>query len=130
MRLVGGTFDITLPDDLSWTDQFWSATVESVHSTLEGGLIIKRGQRLGRPITLSSPGNGVGLVSYETLTQLQALAELHLDSMTLTAWNADHTVTFRYDASKGPVDGQPVRGFSRRESDERWSVTINLREIE
>lgn len=76
--------NVTLPDDLDWTDEFdWQPVSQVTTPTLTGALVVEEAAlQAGRPITLVS--DGAAWVTRATVKKLQALLAKAGETMTLT----------------------------------------------
>lgn len=122
--------DLTLPDDLIWTDEINDSTpiVEARNYSIGGVLIIDTAEKqAGRPITLEG-GDGCVITRAELLALL-ALRDSNPASMTLTLADA-RTFSVRFDYSATAVSAEPVfRRTYPDNSDPYWNITIRLLEV-
>lgn len=98
---------LTLPDTLSWPDEFaWVAVQERREYSITGALIIEVATRqAGRTITLEGGENRAWLQRSDVL-QLQAWAQLQAASFTLALRGTNYTVKF--DQVETPIEARPV----------------------
>jgi hypothetical protein len=114
---------ITLPDDLTWDDEWaWTPyTAEADHAT-DGTQIIERSQprQAGRPVTLTGAQNRAWL----DRATLQALhAALDQNAMTLTLGDGrELTVGWRHEDT--PIEATEVRPYAGW-----WHCTLRLRTV-
>ncbi|ADE14182.1 conserved hypothetical protein [Nitrosococcus halophilus Nc 4] len=120
---------ITLPEDLSWTDEYsWSPVVQNSEFTLTGALILEEGtQQAGRPITLQSPAGG----AWTTRATAEALRAKLLanNDMTLTLHDG-RAFTVRWRHGDTPLEAAPVlEGLADPDTDTLYDLTLRLLEI-
>lgn len=98
---------VTLPDALSWADEYtWSPVEQTKTYTTTGALLIEEGvKQAGRPITLEGSEDRTWCTR-ALVDQLQAWAATSAIVLTLTLRGLAHTVTF--DHEKGALQGLPV----------------------
>lgn len=129
-----GGSDIILPNDLLWVDEHnWSPVAADGDYSLTGALIIEKSLKLaGRPITLRSPGDGLGWILRPVVLALNSAAEdPALELILQLQYPADtRSFTVMFDHSqKSPVSASPVKGFPQHDAEDYFTVTINLIEI-
>ncbi len=128
--LTNATTTLTLPDDLSWTDEFsWQPVVQTKTYTTTGALLIEEATRqAGRPITLESATDRAWCTR-ELVTTLRTWASTPNASMTLVLRGITRTVTF--DHEKGALQGLPVQFFADGSiaADDYYMPTLRLLEI-
>lgn len=111
--LVDGGTTITLPDDLSWVDEFsWLPTSQQKEFGFDGSLIVEESAVLaGRPITLEGSRDHAW-IDRVTLQAMYALAAVtHETPMVLTLFDGrTFNVLFRHD-SQLAVEGKPMIDF-------------------
>jgi len=124
---------ITLPDGLTWEDEFaWSPVEQSSEYSLTGALIVQEATKLaGRPITLTGQSDGQNYtvwISRTNLLALQAALNVAGASWTLTLHDAR---TFTVMAAPDPLDAQPLpvyRSFGPANPDgDHWYVLRALK---
>lgn len=115
MNLTNGDNNITLPDDMQWTDEFnWSSISVNTTYLLNGALLVTSAKKLaGRPITLESPNDGAWL-DYNTICDLYDFAN-NEDNNTLQLTLADNR-TFDVIFAENPLSIKPIY-FSSPNSD-------------
>lgn len=98
---------LTLPDTLSWPDEFgWAALQERREYSITGALIIEVAtKQAGRPITLEG-NEGRAWLQRSDVLQLQAWAQISAASFTLALRGTNYTVKF--DQVETPIEAQPV----------------------
>lgn len=101
---------ITLPDGLTWEDEFaWSPVEQSSEYSLTGALIVQESTKLaGRPITLTGQSDGQNYtvwISRTNLLSLQAALNVAGARWTLTLHDAR---TFTVMAAPDPLDAEPL----------------------
>ena len=107
ITLTHGTTVLTLPDALSWSDEYtWSPVQQTKTYTTTGALLIEEGTRLaGRPITLEGAEDRTWCTR-ELVDALHVLAQTPGIVMTLVLRGVSHSVTF--DHERGALQGLPV----------------------
>ena len=98
---------LTLPDDLSWSDEFtWAPVVQNKTYTTTGALLIEEATRqAGRPISLEGDRDRAWCTR-QLVTTLYAWASIANITMALTLRGVTRSVTF--DHEKGALQGFPV----------------------
>jgi len=98
---------ITLPEDLWWQDEIeWTPVQQSVEFSTTGALLIDLAVKLaGQPITLVGDDT-TAWISRGTALDLQALAAVPGQTMTLIIHDRSFEVVFSYSGK--PVDVDPV----------------------
>ena len=128
--LTNATTTLTLPDDLSWADEFsWQPVVQTKTYTTTGALLIEEATRqAGRPITLESATDRAWCTRY-LVTTLRTWASSTNASMTLVLRGTTRTVTF--DHEKGALQGLPVFFYADSwvEAIDYYMPTIRLLEL-
>jgi hypothetical protein len=123
--------DVTLPDDLLWTDEFtWVKAGQARSRALQGSLIIETSTALaGRPISLSAKDD-MAWIPRSMLERLYAWASLENTELLLTFEYPDDVRTFSvmFDQQASPIEAAPVKGFPAH-SQEDW-FTVKLKFIE
>lgn len=128
MTIVLG--EITLPEDLEWTDEFdWCPVEDSIDTALSGSLVIHSGTRpKGRPITLAGSDDSAAPITREDLEKIKALADVPQSGLVLDYHGRSFNVRFRY--SEKPYSAKPVLyNYESRENGGLYTVTIRLMEI-
>lgn len=124
---------ITLPDGLTWEDEFaWSPVEQSTEYSLTGALIVQSStKQAGRPITLMGQSDGMDHTVWITRTDLLALQTALAvagTSWTLTLHDAR---TFTVAARETPLDAEPLpvyrSFFPANPTGERWYLIRALR---
>lgn len=119
---------VSLPADMTWTDEFnWPTVIRSTEYSLTGALIVDAGQRLaGRPITLQGAMDG-GWVSRATVDALRVLACQLPGVFVLTLADARaFNVTF---APEEPISAEPIFPIADPGVDFWYVATIKLIEV-
>ena len=101
--------DITLPEDLEWTDEWsWTPFAEQAGHALDGTLIVERSApaAAGRPVTLEGATN-LAWVRRETLEALHDA--LNRSEMTLTLWD-DRVLSVGWRHGDGPIEAEEILG--------------------
>lgn len=134
-------FDVQLPQDLEWIDEFgWNPVQQSVEFTLSGAMVVQEASKLrGRPITLQGQDD-MAWISRATALQLKSMKETtglvmllqyvdyDVDTISYGTVLFQHNVMFRhYDP---PVlDLESVRRFDNFESN-TWYKVRNIKFME
>lgn len=130
--------ELTLPDDLLWSDEHaWSPAVSSVSYLLNGALLVQSAVRqAGRPITLVGAPD-MAWVTRAVVGTLQAWAAAPLASTTTNnstgrfeltlADGRVLTVAFRHFETA--IEAEPVTGFAARADSDFYRLTLRLMEI-
>jgi hypothetical protein len=102
---------VTLPDALSWADEYtWSPVEQTKAYTTTGALLIEEGlKQAGRPITLEGVEDRTWCTR-ALVDQLHAWAHTPGIVLTLILRGIPRTVTF--DHEKGALQGLPVLFFA------------------
>ena len=126
ITLSDGTTILALPSDLQWQDEFaWTPVEQSTDFSLVGNLVVQEGSRQdGRPITLFG-GREAAWITRADLQQLQALASVPEQQLTLDLWGTTYNVIFRRPA----LGVEPIYRQTNPGPDHKYAVTINLMEI-
>lgn len=126
--------EISLPNDLLWTDEFsWNAVVRKSEYSLTGALLVQVARKLmGRPISLSPPDQEMAWVDRSTAEKLIAWGDLTILRMRLVLEYPEDTRQFivSFADGDGPVSAKPVRGFPGHSDSDEFQVTLSLKEIE
>jgi hypothetical protein len=120
---------LTLPEDLSWSDEYsWSPVVQSAEFSLTGALIIEEATRqAGRPLTLQSPDGGAW-TSRTTVDALRAKLSANT-SMSLTLHDG-RQFTVRWRHSETPLEAAPVlEGLADPDSGTLYNLTLRFMEL-
>lgn len=124
------TTTVTLPDALSWADEYtWSPVEQTKTYTTTGALLIEEGvKQSGRPITLEGDIDRTWCTR-ALVDQLHAWAATPAVVLTLTLRGVDRFVTF--DREKGALQGLPVQFFADGSiaSDDWYVPTLRFLEL-
>ena len=119
---------VTLPADLTWTDEFdWSPLEQTASYTLTGALVLETGQRqAGRAITLA----GSELSAWADRQTVAALyAKLTASGpMTLTL-NDGRTFQVAFRHGDTPVAARPVVDFRLPANSDFYSLIVRFMEV-
>lgn len=120
---------ITLPDALSWADEFtWSPVVQNKTYTTTGALLIEEATRqAGRPITLEGTIDRTWCTR-ALVNQLRAWAAVPGMTLQLVLRATPRTVAF--DHEKGALQGLPVLFYADSAVDNTDFYVPTLRLIE
>ena len=113
---------LTLPEDLTWSDEFaWSAVRQVSERSLTGKLMIDDAPRIGgRPITLVD-----GWAERSLVEQLYALKDQAGQTHTLTIAGTPYNVMFRQ--ADGAMTATPVKPMFPADVDAGDFYIITLR---
>ncbi len=116
---------LTLPDTLSWPDEFgWTAVQQRREYSITGALIIDVATRqAGRPITLEGGDTRAWLQRSDVL-QLQAWAQLPAASFTLALRGTNYAV--RFDHLETAVDARPIFDEADPQSTDYYAVRLRF----
>ena len=121
---------VTLPDALSWADEYsWSPVEQTKTYTTTGALLIEEGiKQAGRPITLEG-GMDRTWCTRALVDTLRGWAATPAMVLTLTLRGVAHQVTF--DHEKGALQGLPVLFYadSAIASDDWYVPTLRFLEL-
>ena len=132
--LTSGTTVITLPDDISWTDEYgYSSIGETKETSSTGAALIELSQELtGRPITLSSGGSGdyYAVITRATSELIRAVVEaIPTGPMTLLLIDGrTFTVRFRYSDSP-PYDAKPFKPIAPVADADFYTIVLKLKVV-
>ena len=135
MKLINNQnlLELDLPNDLDWIDEFnWSPVQASNHYTITGALVIEQGvKQAGRPITLKSPEDGLGMVPRSTLATMRAWASIRGTRYTLKLERPADTRSFlvEFDLTGGLIEANPARGFTFHDPSEEFYITVRFIEV-
>jgi len=125
--------DLTLPNDLIWSDEHsWTPTISSHSYLITGALLIQSAtKQTGREITLIGPVD-MGWVTRATLETLRTWAAQTLTDTTgrfqLTLEDGrNYTVAFRHN--EVPIESEPVLGFAAQRDEDLYRMTLRFMEI-
>ena len=121
---------LTLPDALSWADEYtWSPVEQSKTYTTTGALLIEEGvKQAGRPITLEGSEDRTWCTR-ALVDQLHAWAATPGIVLVLTLRGITHSVTF--DHERGALMGLPVLFYADGSiaSDDWYVPTLRFLEL-
>jgi hypothetical protein len=121
---------VTLPDALSWADEYsWSPVEQTKTYTTTGALLIEEGiKQAGRPITLEGAADRTWCTR-ALVDVLRGWAALPGVVLTLTLRGVAHQVTF--DHEKGALQGLPVMFYADGAiaSDDWYVPTLRFLEL-
>jgi hypothetical protein len=126
--ITNGATTLTLPDDLSWPDEFaWSAVQASKSFSVAGALLIDRGVKLaGRPITLRG---GVDFAWSTRLVAVTLLAWVQQTSPTLTLSYRGVSYSVAFDHTAVPLEVTPVIEYTDPVDADLCTLTLRLIQI-
>jgi hypothetical protein len=121
---------VTLPDALSWADEYsWSPVEQTKTYTTTGALLIEEGiKQAGRPITLEGAADRTWCTR-ALVDVLRGWAATPGVVLTLTLRGVAHQVTF--DHEKGALQGLPVMFYADGAiaSDDWYVPTLRFLEL-
>ena len=130
ITLTQGATTVTLPDALSWVDEYtWSPVQQTKTYTTTGALLIEEATRqAGRPITLEGAEDRTWCTR-ALVDTLRGWAATPATVMTLTLRGVARSVAF--DHERGALQGLPVLFYADGsiESTDFYVPTIRLLEI-
>ena len=132
--LTSGTTVITLPEDISWTDEYgWSSIAETTEISSTGAALIELSQQqTGRPITLASGGSGdyYAVITRATSELIRAVVEaMPTGPMTLLLVDGrSFTVRFRY-TDNPPYDAKPFRPIAPVADADLYTIVLKLKVV-
>lgn len=137
--LGAGDNQITLPDDMLWTDEFtWSSIVQQIDPAIDGTPIVQEGQlKSGRLITLEG-GTDYGWMPRSDVVKLRVLSEMLETTHPLSFNGTSYQVRFlRGGAPSGtfsaqssvPFKAKPVAPYSTPADTDPYAVSIYLFQV-
>ncbi len=123
--------DVTLPDDLLWTNEFdWNPVEQHIDRSLNGALLIQEQLQLyGRAITLSG-GQEAGWVKRSTVASLLALNLVPNRVMALILPDG-RQFSVIFDRKNGsPIQAQQILPFAYPDDHYQYSLTLHLLTVE
>lgn len=125
--------ELTLPDDLLWSDEYtWTPAVASVSYLITGALLIQSAVRQsGRHITLVGAPD-MAWVTRATVEQLRTWAAAPVGetsgrfTLTLKDQSA-FTVAFRQ--AETPIEAEPVKGIPAQSDSDFYRLTLRFMEV-
>lgn len=116
---------ITLPDDLTWADEFdWTPTEQQRAFTLTGSQVVETGVRqAGRPITLAG-GDDAGWIDRATLNAIYNKLSDNT-AMTLTLHDA-RTFQVAFDHQQKPIAARPVIDYRTPDAADYYTLTLRF----
>ena len=126
--LTNGATTLTLPDDLSWPDEFdWVAVQERRQFSVAGALLIDRRLKLaGRPITLRGAADAAWATRADALT-LHSWIQQANPTLTLSLRGTSYSVAFDY--SNRPLEVTPVIDYSTPDNADLCFFTLRLIQV-
>ena len=133
LKNLADEVELTMPDDLLWSDEHaWTPAVASVSYLITGALMVQSALRqAGRPITLTGPID-MAWVQRFVISTLYDWASVPLGESTgrfeLTLLDARvFTVAFRH--AEEPITAEPVTGYPARSESDHYRLTLRLMQI-
>jgi hypothetical protein len=127
---TASSITLTLPDALSWADEYtWSPVEQTKTYTTTGALLIEEGvKQAGRPITLEGSEDRTWCTR-AVVDQLHAWAQTPGMVLVLTLRGVAHSVTF--DHERGALLGLPVLFYADGAiaSDDWYVPTLRFLEL-
>ena len=129
ITLTNTTTTLELPDDLIWSDRHsWSPVEQNVQTSITGAMLIDVGTRLsGRPITLVADEQHAWM-SYSTISQLKAWADIPGRVLTLGIDGQTFDVVFRHH-EKPAIDVTPVVDYNTLDTQDWFFGTLKFMEV-
>ena len=126
--LTYGPTTLSLPDDLSWGDEFdWQAVEQRSEYSITGALIVEASaKQSGRTITLAGD-DASGWIPRSALVTLRAWSLLPAQAFTLVLRGDTYTVAF--DQPRGAVAARPVVDFSDPDGTDQYIPTLRFIEV-
>jgi hypothetical protein len=126
MNLSNSTHSVTLPEGLVWEEELtWTYRTVKEERAVSGKTVRSASTRIGgKPVTLKPPKDGSCWVLRSAIATLQAMVEADEDMTLALSEGETLAVAFRHDPAA--LDAKPVLGFTRRDANEWWTVTVRL----
>jgi len=117
--------EITLHEDLIWTDEFdWSPVQQSQQYTLTGALILETGvKQAGRPITLVG-GRDAAWTGRDTVKALYA--KLTATPPFILTLNDARTFSVAFAHGSNPVEARPIIDYNNLDDGDVYALSIRL----
>ena len=122
--------EITLPDDLEWTDEIiWTPIAQDRQRSATGSLLIQESTKIkGMPITLKGQ-HDMAWITRSTVNSLMSKRNTIGLKMTLTINNTAYTVMFRQNEE--PIDVKAIRIGDFFSSESYYKInTLKFVEVE
>ena len=130
IQLTIDNTQITLPDDLRWSDEFsWAPVAQTTERGATGTLFVFESvEPLGRPITLV--GGDASWLSRTTLLALQATLATAGQTLILSLYGTTYRVIWRRDEA-GPMTATPVLDVADPADDQPYNqLVLRFLEVE
>lgn len=129
ITLSDGTTTVTLPADLSWSDESWEPVEQTVQRSVTGALIVSTATRIkGRSITLQPLDDSSSWIARSALDQLRNWGAVPGKTLVLTLREVQYNVIFRHHDSPA-VDAKPVVHYDNVVQTDWYLVTLKFTEI-
>lgn len=121
---------ITLPDDLTWPEEYdWSNVTQTIDKSLTGSLIIQEAsQAKGRTINLKGEVNSAW-IDKATLDLLKVKADTPDLQMSLDYHGTIYNVMFARGANSSGIKAIPIYTLADPGNDHVYSVELNFIEV-
>ena len=125
---------IELPYDLYPTDDLnWSPVAATGVYTLSGAYDVQQAVKLaGKPMTLQSDtGQGLGLITRDTVNQLHAQAAIPEATFTLeyVADGVTKIVNVMFDHASNPIEAKSAIDFNSPNLNDYFAVTLKFKTV-
>ncbi len=125
--------ELTLPDDLLWSDEYtWTPAVASVSYLITGALLIQSAVRQsGRHITLVGAPD-MAWVTRATVEQLRTWAATPVSETSgrfTLAFKGQRTFTVAFRHAETPIESEPVKGIPAQSDADFYRLTLRFMEI-
>ena len=121
-------YDLYPIDDLNWSP----ITATGVY-TLSGAYDVQQAVKLaGKPMTLQSDaGQGLGLVTRDTVNQLHAQAAIPEATFALEylADGVTKIVNVMFDHASNPIEAEPFKGFNSPNLNDYFAVALKFKTV-
>lgn len=125
ITLTAGAANITLPEDLRWSDEDWAPVGQTMTRGITGAAIVQsRARTAGRPITLEPPDEDSAWMTRAVLVQLRNLAAIPGQVMTLTMSGQTYSVAFRHQDNA--IETEPVVFYNDENASDYFLTTLRF----
>ena len=128
IRRLSNSEELSLPNDLLWTDEFdWSPLVSATSFSLGGALFVEQGLKLaGRPFTLRSAQPDMAWITRAAGIKLLQWGALPNETFRLILEYPTDARTFDviFDTTGAPMALVPVKEYPAHEDNDVFLVTV------
>lgn len=126
--LFNGTTTVSLPDDLTWPDEFtWQQVEQSAEYTTTGALVLDAfAKQAGRPITLQG-SESFAWCQRGALVTLRNWASQPGGVFTLTLRGVARQVVFNHEA--GAIEAEAILDYSDPLDTDPYAISIRFLEL-